>query len=108
MELVEELAEKARDGVNVQILKVKSHIGIEGNHWKTRRRQTTWNTKHAGHESATTQPEKGLKDIYWPHLLGRKIHNAAGGAAAIVMNGQGKEQVSQPNMYDKPTPQSSL
>ena len=29
--IVKELARKARDGVKVQLLKVKSHIGIEGN-----------------------------------------------------------------------------
>ena len=29
--IVEELAKKAREGVHVQLLKVKSHIGIEGN-----------------------------------------------------------------------------
>ena len=28
---MEELAKKARGGVHVQLLKVKSHIGIEGN-----------------------------------------------------------------------------
>ena len=29
--IVQELAKKAREGVHVQLLKVKPHIGIEGN-----------------------------------------------------------------------------
>ena len=43
------------------------------------------------------------EDIFWPHFSGRRrIHNASGGAAAIVMDAMGGEQPSQadPNRED--------
>ena len=42
------------------------------------------------------------EDIFWPQFNGKKIHNASGGAAAIVMDVLGGEQPSQadPNRKD--------
>ena len=91
--IVKELARKARDGVKVQLLKVKSHIGIEGNEKADKLAHEACRPRECS-DSAREGVEI-REDIYWPHFLGRKIHNAAGGAAAIVMNGQGKDQVSQ-------------
>ena len=91
--IVEELAKKARGGVHVQLLKVKSHIGIEG-HEKA---------DALAHEACkpeccndvASEGAKIREDIFWPHLNGKKIHNASGGAAAIVMDVLGGEQPSQ-------------
>ena len=90
--ILEELAKKAREGVHVQLLKVKSHIGIEGNE------------KADALEHEACKPEccndiasEGVyirEDIFWPHFTGKKTHNASGGAAAI-MDALGGEQPSQ-------------
>ena len=75
---------QAREGVHIQRLKVKSHIGIEGNE----------KADHLAHEAC--QPEccndtaservRIGEDVFWPHFTVKNIHNASGGAAAIVMN----------------------
>ena len=91
--IVEELAKKAREGVHVQLLKVKSHIGIEGNE----------KADALAHEACKPEccndvASEGVEireDIFWPHFNGKKIHNASGGAAAIVMDVLGGEQPSQ-------------
>ncbi len=91
--IVEQLAQKARDSVHVQLLNVKSHIGVEGNE----------KADKLAHDACiprfcTDTASEGVEireDIYWPHFSGRKIHNASGGAAAIVMDGSGQEQLSQ-------------
>jgi len=98
--IVEELAKKAREGVHVQLLKVKSHIGIEGNE----------KADALAHEAC--KPEccndvaaEGVeirKDIFWPHFSGRKIHNASGRAAAVVMDAMGMDAIGgeQPSQAD--------
>ena len=91
--IVEQLAQKARDGVHVQLLKVKSHIGIEGNE-KADKLAHDACIPHFCTDTASEGVEI-REDIYWPHFSGRKIHNASGGAAAIVMDGSGEEQLSQ-------------
>ena len=91
--MVEELAKKAREGVHVQLLKVNSHIGIGGNE----------KADALAHEACKPEycndvASEGLKiraDIFWPHFYGKKIYNASGGAAAIVMDVLGGEQPSQ-------------
>ena len=98
--IVEELAKKAREGVHVQLLKVKSHIGFEGNE----------KADALAHEACKPEccndiASEGVEireDIFWPHFSGRKVHNASGGAAAIVMDAMGGEQPSQadPNRKD--------
>ena len=74
--IVEELAKKAREGVHVQLLKVKSHIGIEGNE----------KADALAHEACKPEccndvASEGVEireDIFWPHFNGKKIHNASG------------------------------
>ena len=94
--IVEELTKKAREGLHVQLLKVKSHIAIEGNE----------KADALAHEACKPEccndiASKGVKireDIFWPHFSGKKLHNASGGAAAtaaIVMDAMGGEQPSQ-------------
>ena len=91
--IVEQLAQKARDGVHVQLLKVKSHIGIEGNE-KADKLAHDACIPHFCTDTASEGVEI-REDIYWPHFSGRKLHNASGGAAAIVMDGSGEKQLSQ-------------
>ena len=98
--IVEALARKAREGVHVQLLKVKSHIGIEGNE-----KADALAHEACKPECCTDIASKGVdirKDIFWPHFSGRKIHNTSGGAAAIHMDALGGEQPSQadPNRED--------
>ena len=98
--IVEELAKKAREGVHVQLLKMKSHIGIEGNE----------KADALAHEACKPECCNDIasqwvnirEDIFWPHFTGKKIRNASGGAAAIVRNALGGEQPSQadPNRED--------
>ena len=47
------------------------------------------------------------EDIFWPHVSGKKIHNAPGGAAAIVMDVLGGEQASQADPNPKDTASQS-
>ncbi len=90
---VEALANKAREGMNLKLLKVKSHVGIEGNQ----------EADKLAHEACIPQRcnntvAEGIEireNIYWPHFNGRKIHNQRGGTAAIVACGPGPEQSSQ-------------
>ena len=98
--IVEELAKKAREGVRVQLLKVKSHIGIEGNE----------KADALAHEACKPEccndvASEGVEireDVFWPHFNGKKIHNASRGAAAVAMDVLGGEQPSQadPNRKD--------
>ena len=100
---MEQLAQKAKEGVHVQLLKVKSHIGIEGNAKADKPAHDACRT-HCCTDTASEGNEIG-EDICWPHFAGSKIHNnASGGAAAIVMDGSGEEQLSQadPTCQDSP------
>ena len=84
--IVEQLAQNIRDAVDKQLLKVKSHIGIEGNEKADKLAHDACRP-----HSRTDTASEGIEireDIYWPHFSGRKIHNASGGAAAIVMLSQ--------------------
>ena len=99
--IVEELAKKAREGVHVQLLKVKSHIGIEGN----------GQADALAHEACKPEccndiASEGVEireDIFWPHFSDRKIHNASGGAAAIFMDAMEEEEPSQADPDRKDT-----
>ena len=94
--IVEELDQKARDGVTVQTLEVKSHIGIEGSEKADKPAHEACRPRECN--NSAREGVETREDIYWPIFLGSKIfkiHNATVGAAAIVMNAQGKEQVSQ-------------
>ena len=85
--IVEELAKKAKEGVHVQLLKVKSHIGIEGNE-----KADALAREACKPECCNAIASQGVdirEDIFWPHFTGKKIHNASGGAAAIVMGALG-------------------
>ena len=95
---MKELARKASDGVRleIQLLKVKSHIGIEGNEKADKLAHEACRPRECS-DSAREGVEI-MEDMYWPHFLGRKIHNAAGGAAIVVMNGQRKDQTSQADL----------
>ena len=72
---------------------MKSHIGIEGYE----------KADALAHEACKPECCNVIaservdirEDIYWPHFIGKKIHNASGGAAAIVMDALGGEQPSQ-------------
>ena len=98
--IVEELAKKAREGVHVQLLKVKSHIGIEGNVKADALAHEA--CKPACCNDVASEGVEIREDIFWPHFNGKKIHNASGGPAAIVMDVLGGEQPSQadPNRKD--------
>ena len=93
--IVERLAQKARVSLRVQLLKVKSHIGIGGNkkagklaldacrpHYCTR--YSLWKGMRSG-KTYTVLTFPAQADMYM-------IHNASGRAAAIVMDGSGEEQ----------------
>ena len=74
--IVEELAKKAREGVHVQLLKVKSHIGIEGNV-----KADALSREACKPECCNDIASEGVEirgDLFWPHFSGRKIHNASG------------------------------
>ena len=65
------------------------------------KRQTHSRMRHASLNVASEGVEI-REDIFWPHFNGKKIHNASGGPAAIVMDVLGGEQPSQadPNRKD--------
>ena len=94
------IGKKAREGVHGQLLKVKFHIGIEGNE-----KADALVHEACKPEFCTDIASEGIEireDIFWPHFSGRNIHSISGGAAAIVMNALGGEQPSQsdPNHED--------
>ena len=82
--IVESLAEKARNGIQVQILKVKSHIGIEGNEKADRLANDACIPNRCN--STVSEGLEMRQDLYWPYFSGWKIPNTRGGAAAIVTN----------------------
>ena len=69
--IVEALAKKAREGVHVQLLKVKSHIGIEGNE-----KADALAHEACKPECCTDIVSEGVEireDIFWPHFLAGKF-----------------------------------
>ena len=69
--IVEELAKKAREGVHVQLLKVKSHIGIEGNE-----KADAFTHEACKPECCNDIASEGAEireDIFWPHFLAGKF-----------------------------------
>ena len=83
--IVEALAAKAREGVHVQLVKVKSHIGTEGNEMADKLAHDACVPNGCNDKVADGVDIR--ENIYWPHFAGRKIHNSSGGAAAIVLAG---------------------
>ena len=74
---MEALANKAREGVNVKLLKVKSHVSIEGNEEADKLEREACIPQRCNNTVA-----EGIeirKNIYSPHFNGRKIHNQIGG-----------------------------
>ena len=100
--IVEEMAKKARVGVHIQLLKVKSHIGIEGNE----------KADALAHEPCmpeccndiASEGDEIREDIFWPHFNGKNIHNASAGAAAIVMDVPGESNQARRTVTEKTLP----
>ena len=80
--IVEELASKARNGIRVQLLKVKSHIGVEGNEQADRLANDACIPSRCN--DTVAEGVEIRQELYWPYISGWKIPNRRGGAAAIV------------------------
>ena len=73
--IVEELAKKTREGVHVQLLNVKSHIGIEGNE-----QANALAYEACKPECCNDTASEGvivIDDTFQLHFPGRNIHNSS-------------------------------
>ena len=73
--ILENLAQKASEGIRVKLLKAKSHIDTAGNEKADKLARAhvacrPWNCNDVAPEGVDMR-----EHIFWPHFAGRKIHN---------------------------------